>query len=330
MKKTIFKFITLILVIVSVITCFSCADPVSVHINLNHAEADYTDEYRSANGDFTSKNLSKIVGNKKMTDLPTADDLIAPSGKLFAGWYFDKEGSVDKIYNQANWDILFSEKTGTTVYAKWINSNETLFIFDVSNQGDFTSAFKTSNSITGKLYQKTVVTLDLATQVANFPSANDIVAPSNTVFAGWYLDANGNKPLTAENFMSEYNAKKGNYTLYPKFEELPTIRLIYHWDGFNILDGVAEEHYDSEGFYNVSRIVLDDGNTYSIAVNSLPKEEYFDLYNYVFDGWYLDSEFTIEFNETNYNSAVETARQEAIFSTIDISIYLKSHWEDQQ
>ena len=198
-----------------------------------------------------------------------------------------------------------------------------LKFFDVSNQGDFTSAFKTSNSITGKLYQKNVVTLDLATQVANFPSANDIVAPSNTVFAGWYLDANGNKPLTAENFMSEYNAKKGNYTLYPKFEELPTIRLIYCWDGFTILDGVAEEHYDSEGFYNVSRVVLDDGNTYSIAVNSLPKEEYFDLYNYVFDGWYLDSEFTIEFNETNYNSAVETARQEAIFSTIDISIYLK-------
>ncbi|MBO4962921.1 MAG: hypothetical protein J6C97_03995, partial [Clostridia bacterium] len=102
MKKTIVKLIGLVLSILMLLTCFSCSDPVTLNIRLNHSEADYTEEYRQANGNFTSKNLSKIVGNKKITDLPTGEDLIAPSGKIFAGWYFDEEGTSDKIYNQTN------------------------------------------------------------------------------------------------------------------------------------------------------------------------------------------------------------------------------------
>jgi len=329
MKKTIVKLIGLVLSILILLTCFSCSDPVTLNIRLNHSEADYTEEYRQANGNFTSKNLSKIVGNKKITDLPTGEDLIAPSGKIFAGWYFDEEGTSDKIYNQTNWDIHFSEKNGASVYAKWINSDEALFIFDVTNGGDFTLDFKNDNGFVGKIYQKTINISQLESDLSCFPCASDLVAPKNKVFAGWYLDANFNNPLNANTILNSLNTRtNGNYTLYPKFEDLPTIRIIYHWDGFTMIDGIAEEYYDNSGFYNVSLTVLDNGNTYSLAENSLPKEEYFNLFNYVFDGWYLDSEFTIEFNEVNYNLQVANAKEDAIFQSIDVNVFLKSHWQE--
>ncbi|MBO4962590.1 MAG: InlB B-repeat-containing protein, partial [Clostridia bacterium] len=233
------------------------------------------------------------------------------------------------IYNQTNWDIHFSEKNGASVYAKWINSDEALFIFDVTNGGDFTLDFKNDNGFVGKIYQKTINISQLESDLSYFPCASDLVAPKNKVFAGWYLDANFNNPFNANTILNSLNTRtNGNYTLYPKFEDLPTIRLIYHWDGFAMIDGIAEEYYDNSGFYNVSLIVLDNGNTYSLAENSLPKEEYFNLFNYVFDGWYLDSEFTIEFNENNYNLQVSNAREDAIYQSIEVNVFLKSHWQE--
>ncbi len=328
MKKIALKLIAFILILATFLTCVACADPVSVRINLNHLEADYTNEYRKANGNFTSKNLSKIVGNKKMTELPTENDLIAPSGQIFAGWYFDAQGTADKIYNQKNWTAHFSEKTGASVYAKWINTNETLFVFDLTNEGDFTSAFKTASGVSGKVYQKTVDTATLTTHFASFPNANDIVAPNGKIFTGWYFDANCTKALNGENYLTEYRVNKGNYTLYPKFEYLPAVRLIYCWDGFSIIESAVKDLYDTIGYNNVSLITIDDGNTYQVALSNLPKEEYFNRFNYVFKGWYLDEDYTITFTETNYKLAVIQARASAVYHEIDIRIYLKATWQN--
>ncbi|MBO7187251.1 MAG: InlB B-repeat-containing protein [Clostridia bacterium] len=328
MKKIALKLIAFILILATFLTCVACADPVSVHINLNHSKADYTNEYRKANGNFTSKNLSKIVGNKKMTELPTENDLIAPSGQIFAGWYFDADGTADNIYNQENWETHFSDKKGATVYAKWIENNKTLFVFDANIEGDFTTEFKTANQISGKVYQRIVDTANLTTYFSSFPNENDLIVPSGKTFAGWYLDRNYQKPLNLQNFYAEYSTNKGYYTLYPKFENLPTVRLIYCWDGFSIIESVAKEHYGAIGYNNVSLVTIDDGNTYQVALSNLPKEEYFNRFNYVFDGWYLDGEYTMEFNETNYKLAVIQARAGATYHEIDINIYLKAHWQD--
>ena len=324
MKKQTLKFISYFLLILIFAFSFACDNAVYLHLNLNDSSADYTQAYREEKGNFESNNLTMVVAQRKIPDLPTYDDLVAPSGKVFAGWYFDSEGSVDKIVNEPVWDATWSSKTGATIYAKWINNDEVLFVFNLGDSSaDFTTTFKENNgNFLGRTYQKVVKISALESAILEFPTVTDIVAPELKVFAGWYLDANCSTPLTAENFIANKVLNKGDMALYAKYDDIPVVTLCYVFDKVTV-KAETNEKYDNVTYTALIKTVLDTSANYDNALLYLPTTDDFNYEPCIFGGWFMDENFTIEFNKENFESMLESERVEGISN---VHVYIYSMW----
>ena len=140
MKKRILAAIVLVVLVISIgaMTFVACNPDDITHfrLDLNDKNADYTAEYREANS-IESRNIIKVV-NKDLyknfcTNLPKGSDMVAPSGKAFAGWYFDKKNFEGMEFSEYNWnrfqrDAEDGEKR-YVLYARWIPEGQQVVYF---------------------------------------------------------------------------------------------------------------------------------------------------------------------------------------------------------
>ena len=182
-------------------------------LDLNDKDADYTQEYREANS-IESRNIIKVV-NKDLyknfsTGLPKGSDMVAPSGKVFAGWYFDNTNFEGTEFSEYNWnkfqrDAADDEKK-YVLYARWIPQGQQVIYFDLNNdKADFTDSFRTAHSNFTHRTPEFVINNDLAQKAFSMPQEVNLLVPSEVTFDGWYF-ADDNTELTPANYVAHVEA----------------------------------------------------------------------------------------------------------------------------
>lgn len=202
--KISFKLITMLLIFVLSFSLLGCGvDTGYMHINLNGGK--YTDAYM-AEKNYSGTNVTAAINQEYFEGasgyLPDADDMIAPSGKVFAGWYFTKDAQPDSYFTEENYLAKYEENNSSTVYARWIDAGNINVILDLNNSGAYyTDAYRQSKGgFTYKPYQFVISINNLQAIVDALPTADEVDhSDDNYGFRGWYLDKYYQKPVTVEN-----------------------------------------------------------------------------------------------------------------------------------
>ncbi len=198
------KLIATVLVFVLSFSLLGCGiDTGYMRINLNGGN--YTEAYM-AEKNYSSTNVTAGI-NKAYFEgacgyLPDAEDMIAPSGKVFAGWYFTKETTPDSYFTEENYLNAYKDVNTTTVYARWIDEGNINVVLDLNNSGaDYTDAYRQSKGgFTYKPYQFVISASNLQAVVDALPTASEVQhTDENYGFRGWYLDIYYQKEVTVEN-----------------------------------------------------------------------------------------------------------------------------------
>lgn len=207
MKKIIKYILALLLFAIPCLTtlsaCSSNVETELVRCDLNGGN--FTNEYKQENN-VSSDNILKMINLNYYggfsDGLPCEKDMIAPTGKVFAGWYIDKNCSPSSYLTSSNWES-FSEgiknKTGNNViYARWIDANTKDILYEVvNNEVSFNENFITKNTENGNMTNSTIVRFNVSaenfnTQKNNLPQEDDLTYNSTDYeFNGWKVENNG-------------------------------------------------------------------------------------------------------------------------------------------
>ena len=199
-------------------------------LDLNDKNADYTAEYREANG-IESRNIIKVV-NKDLYDhfcnnLPTGNDMVAPSGKVFAGWYFDNKNFEGMEFSAYNWnrfqrDAEDGEKK-YVLYARWIPQGQHVIYFDLNNKdADFTPAYRARhNNFDHRTPEFIVSDNGVENQLAEMPLVQgvDFTVPNDMTFDDWYF-TDGTK-ATVAGFLAKMQAGEVQIKVVAHWQEKP-------------------------------------------------------------------------------------------------------------
>lgn len=159
MKKFTKLMVALAFILVPGLTTLTaCSTDKTVGITYDLNGGSFTDTYKSENN-ISSKNVVKLANVDYYAGfadgLPDERDMTAPEGKVFAGWYTDKECTAENYLRSTNWDSFskaIKEKKGSSViYAKWIDEGTKDIIYEiVNNDLSFSNKFCTDNNISSE------------------------------------------------------------------------------------------------------------------------------------------------------------------------------------
>lgn len=178
------------LLVVFVMTFSACNGIFFLHINLNGGE--YTEEFASENGfDSTKTNYSKGV-NRLFNDtlsLPNGNDIVAPKGKVFAGWYFKEKNEADPLLKnywcRKNWEAITADENvgSATIYAKWIDAGNIVLNFMENSE---TETYR--DGVTSSFVFKPE---EYAAIQSRFPNQSSFNLTQDYIFEGWYFYRDG-------------------------------------------------------------------------------------------------------------------------------------------
>ena len=222
MKKSFKLIIALMFVVMPCLLIFSaCSSNVKTSIvsyNLNGGE--FNDVFKAENnissGSYsTAVNLNYYGGfSDGMLD---EQDLEAPDGKVFAGWYIDKDCTPENYLTSYTWEVLANnirEKKGNTIYARWINEGEKEILCELDGE-TFSYVNGTSNIV--RFTTSTASTL---------PTTSDIKAVGKKEFGTWKVECNGHyydfnehayKPNATNEYCSNVNSGAFDETMLNNF-----------------------------------------------------------------------------------------------------------------
>lgn len=211
MKKSVSLFFVGLLILIPCFTVLFACSPTDISViqcDLNGGS--FTDEYKTQKN-MSSNDISKVVNLEYYggfsDSLPNEKDLNAPDGKVFAGWYTDKDCTPANYLTSESWES-FSEniknKTGKNViYARWINQGTKDILYEIVESKDdaekisFNSSFISENTTNGNMTNSTIVRFNVSVsnfedQKVNLPSEDDLIFDStNYEFNGWKVENNG-------------------------------------------------------------------------------------------------------------------------------------------
>lgn len=339
MKKIISLLIAMCFIIPSALVISACkVETFNVGISLNSNQADYTQAYKDAKG-YSSKNVTHIIGRKRAkydyvkTLLPLQSDMVAPEGKIFAGWYLNSDCSADKYFTKDNWDNYMDNigdgKTAR-LYVYWVDENQKVITFDFGNSGaSFTNDYRTEKSFTENNLR--IITDNLET--IELPEVSDLIVPEDRYFVGWFLDSNGFTPATKQN-IEELYANTAEVKLYPKWEMRKNAIVVIDINApegqyFTFPEQIIEEYDDSSysNYKELSIYTFADAYEELVPVLEIIKNsdinQYGANYNFVrweFVVWANNEPSYIEVSETNWNSFWEGDVSSAV-------IQIRAVWE---
>ena len=191
----------------------------SVTYDLNGGS--WTDAFKESKS-MQSNNLISIINalyyEGATNSLPKYGDINPPSGKIFAGWYIDKE--FKKPWTKANFDAYMEEFPDTTnvrVHAKWINAGSLDVVYYVNN--------KNSSFTSDGLYCKVVnsshsITADQV--LSSAPSVSQMTPIDGYEFKGWT-----ESPEALQTQLDGIEANNGQIILNANWKLIPFVILSY-------------------------------------------------------------------------------------------------------
>lgn len=193
-----------------------------LHLKLNDKDAQYTQQYKDAYN-YESNNVIKVVNpdlyDRFSINLPTKNDIIAPEGKVFAGWYLNQECEPDYYLNKTNWKKVVLDKKdknskSASIYVFWIDSDCVSITFNLNDDTmSFTDSYKASMGV----YQDNPRMVDKPEVILNnLPNETNINSVEGKTFQGWYLDKQCNLELN-ENNLNNLLSSSADLTVYAKW-----------------------------------------------------------------------------------------------------------------
>ena len=187
MKKFLKLMVALVFVAIPCLLVFSACscniDSALVRFDLNGGK--FNDIFK-AEKDITSDSYSTAVNLNYYggfsDGMPDEQDLEAPDGKVFAGWYIDKDCTPENYLTSYTWEVLANnirEKKGNTVYARWIDEGEKEILCELDGE-TFSYVNGTSN----------IVRITAST-ISDLPTTSDIKAVGKEEFNTWKVECNG-------------------------------------------------------------------------------------------------------------------------------------------
>lgn len=334
MKKKILSLVLAICLIVPcVILLSSCkVDTFYLHVNLNGG--DYTEIYKQENN-YGGNNVIMVV-NPKLYDkfsenIAQRKDMTPPEGKVFAGWYLNKDCTPDYYFNKTNWNRIVEEKKtkeskSATIYAYWIDKEKIALSFDLEGSGlEFNQSYKSDQNINYNISRFIGTPADI--MLENLPTALDIIVPEDKTFNGWYI--NGSTEVnkeTLEDDLTTLRDSNADIRVYPKVIMKPEVDVIVYAsiEGTQVLNYTqySGEYYFKENtlfevgqYYNYEhglKVYKDEFDKVSNFLNEIVTNNIIEksesVQNSEFAGWKIvqnDNGINlIEFNETNWNALV--------------------------
>jgi hypothetical protein len=260
-NKHLLSFVFALIFIAPTMVLFSgckkaeSGDTLFVNIQHNSANASWSSSYIKKHG---TKDNSFIVNRYDyvswIDSLPDTNDLSAPSGMAFAGWYFDSACSKGNSFTLLNWEqkaIKNSQPTSINAYAHWIDQNYVDVILDLDNNE---AKFADSN------LKSTVISVpksDLDNILSYLPTKDNPqdIELKNSSFAGWSLQTSYNTKVysKSEASVSAIKTAIGSNSY---------VKLYAMWD-YDVLDMI-------EFNFNV---ISPSGTTASINLNHFIKRK---------------------------------------------------------
>lgn len=333
MKKKILSLVLAIcLIIPCVILLSSCkVDTFYLHVRLNGGH--YTESYKQANN-YSSDNVTKVV-NPKLFDrysIPVRGDLIAPEGKVFAGWYLNQECTPDYYFNKTNWNRVVEEKKtkeskSASIYAYWIDENDIALSFDLEGSGlEFAQSYKSELGINHN--SPRFIGTPVEVMQENLPIVSDIIVPEDRTFDGWFLNEQKTLIFNETNLVSLMQSN-ADIRVYPKVTMKVEIGVIVFADS----EATLLQGNEYSGNYYFKENSLFEVNSYFNYEHgfSVYKDEFSKVETHLnqiilndiiaksesvsdkeFAGWKIVQYVTgginlIDFNETNWNGLVGNA-----------------------
>ena len=187
MKKFLKLMVALVFIAIPCLLVFSACscniDSSLVRFDLNGGK--FNDIFK-AEKDITSDSYSTAVNLNYYggfsDGMPDEQDLEAPDGKVFAGWYIDKDCTPENYLTSYTWEVLANnirEKKGNTVYARWIDKREKEILCELDGE-TFSYVNGTSN----------IVRITAST-ISDLPTISNIRAVGKKEFNTWKVECNG-------------------------------------------------------------------------------------------------------------------------------------------
>ncbi len=351
MKK---RFLCLIIAICLIIPCFCVltgCKPITtfrMSVRLNHKDATYTEEFKERKG-YSSNNVTHIINPNNydnfVANIATKDDIVAPAGKTFAGWYFNDTCTADQILNKTNWDAYVkarAEQKSGSIYAHWVNDTDVSVYFDLNAYGaTYKDSYKTELGIAHDAVRFVGAPETVLAQ--NLPTESDINKPENKVFLGWFLDKLYTKEVNETNLL-EAKANSALITIYAGWKDRVEVSNIFYTHNDNIADSFMKSFIFDESVEQIPNIDFsrnfmgevslktfkDEGFAGVQAVANILAEKITQPHGttYAFAGWkiYKWVEGTpqeVDFNEANWEELtdvplLQTTTSIGIYATWDI------------
>lgn len=227
MKKNYLKNITIVFALTVALFVTGCTSVSSylktynLRCNLNGAS--YTEEFKEekkikSNSYTAFVNLNYYEGAMRI--LPEANEMIAPTGKVFAGWYFDENFTAESFINKRNLKSrieTLEEKKSEDVYAKWIDENTVDIVIDLydstaTEKPKFTEEFKTKTGASDYSYIFNLSLDNLKEINEKLPTKDDITHSEDKTFGGFTTIAGSTVPFTQSDLQSKTESL-GQHTL---------------------------------------------------------------------------------------------------------------------
>lgn len=233
MKNFVKVTLTLFFLTIPCLMAFSACnlniDAQAVRYELNGGT--FTDEYKSENG-ITSDNAVKVANLNYYggfsDGLPCEKDLVAPSNKVFAGWYISGDCTPDSYLTSETWEVFsagIKDKTGDNViYARWIDAGTKDILYKVDEEVAFSAKFIATNTVNGNMTNTTIVRFNVSkegfeAQKSSLPSADDLTFNSvDYDFNGWMVENNGHYYDFKEKSHNETATNKMNAHVNANFD----------------------------------------------------------------------------------------------------------------
>lgn len=229
-----------------------------INLNLNDPNASFTDEWKEERG-VTAKNIMLYVNLNSyksiVNSLPKVDDINAPEGKIFAGWYFDVEGSAGQEWSHYNLNQYVEaneDRSSVNIYCKWIDISETLLIYDLNDDNydfaaKYTDSFNSNNHLTYRSPTFTIKNDNYVAAVSYGATANDIVTPNESlVFGGWFF-ADGD-PLNKDTLKNKVLSRtEGDIRVYAHWKKRARINFRWYLDAGMLTALPGNSHFG--GFF---------------------------------------------------------------------------------
>ena len=317
-------------------------------VRLNHKDATYTEEFKERKG-YSSNNVTHIINPNNydnfVSNIATKNDIVAPAGKAFAGWYFDNTCSADKILNKTTWDEYVesrAEQKSGSIYAHWINDTEVSVYFDLTAYGaTYKDSYKTELGITHNAVRFIGSPENVLTQ--NLPTESDLNKPENKVFLGWFLDKLYTKEVNEANLL-EAKANSSLITVYAGWKDRVAVSNIFFTHDDNLADSFMESFIFDDSVGQMPNMSFNPNFKEETAFESFKDEGFAGVEAvanilatkivqphgtaYTFAGWKLYSWASgtpqaVDFNEANWEELtnvplLQTTTSVWIYATWDI------------